>query len=101
MFFLALPLPCNIHPVYALSASVSHEKIVREGNNRYRASATIGFNVREVRGATIVTIEQGVLEHVRGHQIIAHRVARSSNGLIVANGSSAAQARAQLKSTVR
>lgn len=101
MFFVAAAgLPCNIHPVYALSAVVSRTKVVRRGN-RFRASATIGFGVREVRGATIVTIEPGVLNHVRGHQIIAERVARSSNGQIVATGSSVAQARARLADTVK
>ncbi len=99
-FFAGPPLPCNIHPVYALAATVTRVKVARNGR-QFHASATIGFTLREVRSAMIVSIEQGLLEHVRGHQIIAQRVARSSNGLVVATGSSAALARAQLNSTVR
>jgi hypothetical protein len=94
-----LALPCNIHPVYALDPSWSTFKVVRDGS-KYRATTQLSFRIREVTPATIVSAETGVLEHVRGHQIIAQRVSRAAGGHLEANGSTAQQARARLTHAV-
>jgi hypothetical protein len=87
--------PCNIHPVYILQPNVRNVTVVRDGST-YRASAQLTFAIRETLPAVLTSVDPGLLDHVRGHQIIAQRVARSSGGAIRATGSSAAQARARL-----
>ena len=94
-----LTAPCDIHPVYALVPKVSAIRVVRIAA-RYRASTTISFGVKQTREAVIPSVETGLLDHVRGHEIVAHRVARSSNGHLEANGASAAQAKARLQRTI-
>ncbi|HZT14066.1 MAG TPA: hypothetical protein VFA29_14800 [Candidatus Baltobacteraceae bacterium] len=101
MFFLAVSgAPCNIHPVYVLTAVTAPVSVTRTGS-KYQASSRISFRIKETRSAVIVSVEPGVLEHVRGHQLIAQRVARSSSGRITAAGSTAAQARAGLARSIR
>lgn len=102
VFFLAAPapMPCNIHPVYSLIAVRGKVKIAHV-NGKYQASSSLSYRVQEVMGAVIVTVEPGVLEHVRGHQIIASRVAHSSNGHVEATGSSEQQARSRLADGIR
>src|SRR5579872_7374134 len=100
MFFAAAQMPCNIHPVYDLVPIATPARVVRV-DGKYRASAVLSFHVREVQRALIVTVETGVLDHVRGHQLIASRVARSSGGKVTANGATATQARAQLARAIR
>lgn len=90
-----LAAPCNIHPTFQLVA-VLKDRRVAKSDAHYLASANISFTVRQVRGATIVSVEPGLLEHVHGHELIARRVASSANGRIQANGESAAQARERL-----
>jgi hypothetical protein len=87
--------PCNIHPVYVLQPVLRNVGVVRDGKI-YRASAQLTFSVREKTPAVITSVDPGLLDHVRGHQVIAQRVARSSIGTIRAEGNSAAQARARL-----
>lgn len=97
MFFLSpvVAAPCNIHPVYSLVA-VKGPVRVTKANGRYEATSTISFRMHEVRGAIIVSVEPGVLDHVRGHQIVAERVEHSANGRVEATGSTQAQARSRL-----
>jgi hypothetical protein len=98
---LAVPAnPCNIHPVYSLVAVEGPVRVMKTGS-KYEASTTISFRVHEVTGAVIVSVEAGLLEHVRGHQIIANRVAHSGNGRIEAEAASEAQARSQLRDGIR
>lgn len=87
--------PCNIHPVYVLQPVLTHMRVQRSGSS-YSASANVTFAVREKTAAIITSVDPGLLDHVRGHQIIAQRVAQSSGGTIRASGSSEAQARARL-----
>jgi hypothetical protein len=91
--------PCNIHPVYVLQPVMHNVAVARDGKT-YRASAQLTFGIREKTPAVLTSIDPGLLDHVRGHQIIAQRVARSSIGTIRAEGSSAAQARARLNDGV-
>lgn len=97
VLFLAaiLSAPCNAHPVYALQPIISYSKIKRAGIT-YRARATLHFKIVEKTPALIPSVDPGLLDHVRGHQIIAQRVARSSFGTVQATGTSDAQARARL-----
>jgi hypothetical protein len=48
----------------------------------------------------ITSVDPGLLDHVRGHQIIAQRVARSSVGTVRSAGASNAQARVRLQQAV-
>jgi hypothetical protein len=103
-FFLVLiaaltSRPCNIHPVYVLQPALRNVQVKRAGSG-YTASAQLSFSVREKTPAVITSVDPGLLDHVRGHQIIAQRVARSSDGAIRASGSSAAQARSRLNDGV-
>lgn len=103
-FFLVLiaalvSRPCNIHPVYVLQPVLRHVEVQRSGSG-YRASAQLAFSIKEKTPAIITSVDPGLLDHVRGHQIIAQRVARSSTGTITAEGSSAAQARERLNNGV-
>jgi hypothetical protein len=98
MIFLLAALintPCNIHPVYELRPVVRNVQ-VRHAGSAYRATAQLRFEVREKTRAVITSVDPGLLDHVRGHQIIAQRVARSSTDSVRAVGSTAAQARARL-----
>ncbi|HET7815537.1 MAG TPA: hypothetical protein VFL13_14315 [Candidatus Baltobacteraceae bacterium] len=94
MVFLAAALLCGSHPVYALRAIVSPVAIRREAGE-YRASASLRFEIVP-KPATPHTSDRGFNDHVRGHQIIAQRVARSSIGSTQATGKTAAEARSQL-----
>jgi hypothetical protein len=94
-----LSAPCNAHPVYVLEAVVSAPRAQRDGRV-YRASANFGFHVVEKTPAMISSVDPGLLDHVRGRQIIAQRVARSSVGSVRAAGSSADQARARLQQAI-
>jgi hypothetical protein len=98
LFLLAslLSSPCNAHPVYALAPVVYAQSVRRDGSV-YRASARLTFRIVEKRPAVITSVDPGLLEHVRGHQIVAQRVARSSGGTVQAVGSSRAQAQARLR----
>jgi hypothetical protein len=91
--------PCNIHPVYVLQPVLRNVHVQRSGSG-YRASAQLVFSIKEKTPALLTSVDPGLLDHVRGHQIIAQRVVRSSNGSITATGSSAAQARERLASGV-
>lgn len=99
--FLAalLTAPCNAHPVYKIVATVSPARVQRVIKG-YIATAALTFHVVEKTPAIINSVDPGLLDHVRGHQIIAQRVARSSEGRIRASGSSPGQAQARLKLTV-
>lgn len=88
--------PCNVHPVYVLQPSVRNVRVRRSGSG-YAATAQLHFSVREKRPAVITSVDPGLLDHVRGHQIIAQRVARSSADSVRAVGASALQARARLR----
>lgn len=91
-----LASPCNAHPVYALAPVESAVNVRREGKV-YRASAKLSFRIVERKPAMITSADPGLLDHVRGHQIVAQRVAKSSNGSVQAVGNSSAQAREHLK----
>ena len=91
-----LSSPCNAHPIYALRPVESAMTVRRDGRT-YRASANLKFRIVEKQPAVITSADPGLLDHVRGHQIVAQRVARSSVGNVQAVGNSAASARAQLK----
>lgn len=101
LFFLAalISRPCNIHPVYVLQPVVRSVRVQREGKI-YRATAQLTFTLKEKTPAVLTSVDPGLLDHVRGHQIIAQRVARSSSGNVTAEGSSASQARSRLNSGV-
>ena len=102
MFFLLgglLAAPCNIHPEYMLVPATTAIRVVHAGS-RFTASTTVSFRVHEVRPAIIPMVEPGVLEHVRGHQIIAQRIARSFDGHLDANGTSVAQAKMRLSHAI-
>jgi hypothetical protein len=94
-----LSAPCNIHPVYSLVPVTTKAHVVREGSH-YHASTTLSFRVHEVQAASVASVEPGMLEHIRGHQTIAQRVANSSNGTIETNGQTAAQAKQRLAGAV-
>jgi len=91
--------PCNAHPVYALRPAVSAFHVQRAGKT-FQVSESISFRVTEVRPAIITSVDPGLLDHVRGHQVIAQRVARSSVGTVRSAGASVGQARAHLKQAV-
>ena len=102
MFFLLgglLAAPCNIHPEYMLVPATTAIRVVHDGP-RFTASTTVSFRVHEVRPAIIPMIEPGLIEHVRGHQIIARRVARSFNGHLEANGATIGQAKMRLSRAI-
>jgi hypothetical protein len=101
LFILAVitTTPCNAHPVYALRPVVTPVRVQHTAGS-YTAMANLTFKVVETKPAMITSVDPGLLDHVRGHQIIAQRVARSSIGSVRATGSSAAQARARLKQAV-
>ena len=92
MFFLAALLQCASHPHYALRP-VSGAATVRHEGRVYVASASLRFRI-------VPQLAAAPSDHVRGHQIIARRVAHSSIGSLQARGASAAAARAQLKRTI-
>lgn len=102
MLFLAALFvsPCNIHPVYVLHPVVKNVTVRRTGST-YRAGATLTFAIREKVPAVLTSIDPGLLDHVRGHQIIAQRVARSSADSVRASGTTDAQARAHLNDALR
>lgn len=91
--------PCNAHPQYALRPVVTTVRAQRVGKS-YTASASLTFRIVEVKAAMISSVDPGLLDHVRGHQIVAQRVSRSSNGTVRAAGTSAGQARSRLQQTV-
>jgi hypothetical protein len=102
MVFLLAALfvaPCNIHPVYVLQPIVRSVQVKRAGS-AYQASAQLHYAIREKTAAMISSVDPGLLDHVRGHQIIAQRVARSSSDSVRAVGATAAQARAHLNDAV-
>src|SRR5579884_2817865 len=95
-----LAAPCNIHPAYTIRPVVSHVSVVRRARS-YVASAQIRFSLDTKSPAIIPSADDpGVLQHVEGHLIVARRVVHSSEGMVQANGSSAAQARARLNQTI-
>lgn len=94
VFLAAAALLCSSHPTYALRAIVSPVVVRREGGS-YRAAASLRFDVVP-KPLPAHTSDQGFNDHVRGHQIIARRVARSFVGSSQAVGTSPAQARSQL-----
>ncbi len=96
--FLAAVLgaPCNAHPVYVIRA-VPGAITVKHTANGYIASSKLSFRVVETTPSVITSVDPGLLDHMRGHQIIAQRVARSSVGSVRSDGNSATQARARLQ----
>lgn len=96
---LLVTVPCNAHPQYAVQASIAGERVRHEGGG-YVASAQIHFSLRETQPAIIPSVDPGLLDHVRGHQTVAERVAHSSGGTVEATGATQAQAQARLKQTV-
>ncbi len=91
---LAFSLACSSHPEYTLRPVVSAVSVRRDGPD-YRASAALRFTVfPAIRPPA--TSDAGFNDHVRGHQIIAQRVAGSSNGSVQANGKTPGDARRQL-----
>ena len=91
--------PCNAHPAYALRPVLTAIRVRQEGK-RYDATASLRFRIVEVRPAMISSVDPGLLDHVRGHHIVADRASRSSNAAVRAAGASAAQARARLQQAV-
>jgi hypothetical protein len=95
-----LTAPCNAHPAYAVQPVVTNVRVVRRASG-YLASASVRFTLKTTQPALLPSVsDPGLLQHVQGHLTVAHRVIRSSDGTVKANGSSAAQARARLKQTV-
>ena len=92
----ALAAPCNAHPVYQIKPVPGAISVHRSATG-YSASAKLSFQIVEKVPAVITSVDPGLLDHVRGHQIIAQRVARSSVGSVRSDGSSAVQARARLQ----
>jgi hypothetical protein len=88
--------PCNAHPAYALHPVVSKARVQRLGN-AFQATGSVSFRIVELKPAVITSVDPGLLDHVRGHQIIAQRVARSSVGTVRAAGATASQARTRLQ----
>ena len=88
--------PCNAHPAYALRPVVSAARVQRTGS-AFQAIGSVSFRIVELKPAMITSVDPGLLDHVRGHQIIAQRVARSSVGTVRAAGASAPQARSRLQ----
>ena len=103
MLFLMLLLvsePCNIHPTYTLQPVTTAAHVRREASG-YVASASLRFELHDLRQAVVLSVaDPGVMDHVRGHMIVAQRVAKSSGGLVRANGASAALARRRLQETI-
>jgi hypothetical protein len=91
--------PCNAHPSYALKPVVSAIRVQRTGN-AFTASAKLTFRIAEVHSALISSVDPGLLDHIRGHHIIAGRVSRSSNGTVRADGTTPTQARSRLQQAV-
>lgn len=96
----AVAAPCNAHPVYELKPVPAAIGVRRNGSG-YSASAKLSFRIVEKTPAIITSVDPGLLEHVRGHQIIAQRVARSSVGNVRADGTSAGQARERVQNAIR
>lgn len=94
-----LTAPCNAHPTYALKPVVRYGALTRSGGG-YRASASLRFQLVEKTPALIPSVDPGLLDHVRGHQIIAQRVAQSSTGTVQSTGNSPAQARERLHAAI-
>jgi hypothetical protein len=103
MLILALLLaaePCNIHPAYTLEAATSAVRVQREGGG-YVATSSLRFELRDLRPAVLPSVgDPGVLDHVRGHIIVAQRVAKSGGGIVRANGATAALARKRLHESI-
>lgn len=93
---LATSHPCNAHPVFRLRTELSGIRVAGAGRN-FRASAHLAFGVVTERRAVITIADPGLRAHAAGHAAIAYRVARSSNGVIQAVGTSRAQAVERLK----
>jgi hypothetical protein len=91
-----LASPCNIHPIYALQPVESAMTVRRDGRV-YRATANLKFRIVEKQPAVLTSADPGLLDHVRGHQIVAQRVIRSSTGSVQGVGNTAASARLHLK----
>lgn len=96
--FLLAAVTCNAHPQFTLIPKVTSERAARTGSN-YEASASVGFLVRVVIPAKMPN-DAALRNHARGHETIAERVARSSDGTVRAVGSSQSQAHARLKQTI-
>ena len=95
MLHLAALLICGAHPTYALVRITEPITIVRQGG-MYRAQTTLRFRIAPAIVAPHSS-DRAFNDHVRGHQIIARRVAGSSNGIISANGKTPRVARKQLQ----
>jgi hypothetical protein len=90
---------CNAHPAYAVQPVVTSVRIAHRSGS-YVASAQLRFTLRTTAPALIPSADPGLLDHVQGHLIVAHRVIQSSGGTVEANGSSAAQAHARLNQAI-
>ena len=86
---------CNPNPIYTLKPVVTQTSVHRDGSS-YRASAHIAFKAVEEKAAVVHSKDPGLIAHVRGHGIIANRVALSSNGVVQASGNTSQQARSRL-----
>ncbi len=92
--------PCNAHPVYQLLPAKAAITVQRVANG-YRSTRNLSFQIEEKTPAVITSVDPGLLDHVRGHQIIAQRVARSSVGSVQATANSAALARERVQQAVK
>jgi Bacterial protein of unknown function (DUF922) len=99
MLAVVLGRPCNVHPVYALQPVLRNVRVQRSGPS-YTASAELTFDIRQKTAPAVPSKDPGLLAHVRGHKIVAQRVAQSSNGTIRATGNTPAQARGRLRDGV-
>ncbi len=95
LLFVAALLTCKADPVYTLVRVPAPVRIERNGP-MYRAVTRLSFRVTP-RLRPPHTRDAGFNDHVRGRQIIAQRVAGSSNGEISAGAKSERDARAQLR----
>jgi hypothetical protein len=90
---------CNANPVYGLKPVVGAVS-VRAAGSGYRAAAHVAFDLVKKAPAVVNSTDPGMLAHIRGAQIVAERVARSSNGVIEGFGSTQAQARERLHAAI-
>lgn len=94
MLLLAALLTCGAHPTYAL-VRVSEPLTVVRQDGTYRAQTVLRFKVAPAIVAPHGS-DRAFNDHVRGHQIVAQRVAGSLNGIISSNGKTPHDARKQL-----
>jgi hypothetical protein len=94
-----LDAPCNAHPVYELKPVVSARRF-QASRGGYLATAHLAFRISERTPALIASVDPGLLDHVRGHQLIAQRVSRSSIGNVRATAGTRSAASMRLAQAV-